>query len=135
MDRTDAWTARSGSPFAVIQIDSVALPDEPCRDDDMSHRWSAVTGGALPRANESEAARQFTDAEGLRWTVVEERIPSDDWTSADEENHRAGYGVGWLHFCCAALRRRLRLFPAIWQTLSDADLDRLCRRALRTRPA
>jgi hypothetical protein len=101
----------------------------------MSHRRTAVTGGALPRTGDPEATRQFTDAEGLRWTVVEERFPSADWTSADEDHHRAGYGVGWLHFGCAAWARRLRLFPTIWQKLSDVELDRLCRRALEKRPS
>jgi hypothetical protein len=101
----------------------------------MSHWWPAVTSGDSSRAGESEVTRQFTDADGLRWTVVEVRIPSDDWTSADEEHHRAGYVVGWLHFSCAAWRRKLRLFPAIWRSLSDAELDRLCRRALETRPS
>lgn len=81
----------------------------------------------------SGAPRRFTDARGLRWTVAQESIPRADWTTADEDNHRAGYGVGWLHFACAACRRRLRLFPVRWQALSDAELDRLCRRAMQVR--
>lgn len=70
------------------------------------------------------------DADGHRWTVVEEPFPWAEWTSADEDSHRAGYAVGWLHFACAECRRRLRLFPVRWRALPDAELDRLCRRAL-----
>lgn len=73
--------------------------------------------------------RYFTDAQGRRWTVVEEPIPRRDWTSADEDTHHAGYPVGWLSFSSGPVRRRLRLFPAYWWTLPDAELARLCHRA------
>ena len=89
--------------------------------------WSTL------RFSGSKAPRQFTDPEGRRWTVVEERIPPADWTSADEDHYLAGYGVGWLYFDCAEWRKRLRFFPLLWQTLTDAELDRLCRRALAIR--
>ena len=94
-----------------------------------------MTGRVLFGSGGSEARRQFTDAEGLRWTVAQERIPRDEWTSADEDNHRAGDAVGWLHFGCAECRRRLRLFPSLWLALSDAELDRLCRRAREVPPS
>lgn len=80
-------------------------------------------------AERPEGRRSFTDADGVSWTLAEEPIPLADWTSADEDSHRAGYAVGWLHFTCVDRRKRLRLYPARWWTLSDAQLDRLSRRA------
>jgi hypothetical protein len=60
---------------------------------------------------------------------VEHLLPPVGWSSADAESDRAGYPVGWLCFSCGTERKRLRLFPAAWRMLSDADLERLCRRA------
>ena len=94
-----------------------------------------MTGVVPPASGGPTPPRKFTDPEGRRWTVTEEQIPRADWTSADLDHHRAGYGVGWLQFACAARRKRLRLFPADWQGLSDAELDRLCRRALEMPPS
>ena len=81
-------------------------------------------------AREPEGPRRFTDAAGRHWTVTEELIPPAEWTLADKDGHAAGYAVGWLHFSCAGLRKRLRFFPSHWRTFSDAALDQLCRRAL-----
>ena len=75
----------------------------------------------------------FSDAEGRHWTVTEEPIPEGEWTSADEETGRSGYAVGWLTFVCGMVRKRLRLFPMQWRCLSDAELERLCRRARTSR--
>jgi hypothetical protein len=88
-----------------------------------------VTSGARIRAAEGDGARYFTDAEGRRWRVTEDPTPLEEWTSADEETRHAGYPVGWLSFVCDTMQKRLRLFPARWRALSDAELDRLCRRA------
>jgi hypothetical protein len=87
----------------------------------------AVTPNA--RAGEPGAPRYFTDAHGRRWKVVEEPIPSRDWTSADQDTHLSGYPVGWLTFSFRRVRKRLRLFPAYWWALPDAELARLCHRA------
>jgi hypothetical protein len=76
-----------------------------------------------------DGPRYFRDGDGQRWAVAEEPTPRGEWSSADRETHRSGYPVGWLSFVCGTLRKRLRLFPAEWRTLSDAELDRLCRRA------
>ena len=89
-----------------------------------------MTSATASGAGEHEGQRSFTDSDGRHWSVVEELIPRADWTAADDDGHRAGYAVGWLHFHCADLRKRLRLFPVRWRALSDAELDRLCRRAL-----
>ena len=94
-----------------------------------------MTTGAASLARAPEGSRQFTDAEGHRWTVVEEWIARVDWTASDEDSHRAGYGVGWLHFACTEHRKRLRLYPVLWLALSDAELDRLCRRAREVPPS
>lgn len=89
-------------------------------------RSAADDDGGAPRA-----ARHFSDADGRRWTVTEEPIPASEWTSADEDADRAGYPVGWLAFVCGSVRKRLRLFPKQWHALTDAELERLCRRARR----
>jgi hypothetical protein len=70
--------------------------------------------------------RQFVDAQGRRWAITEDLLPPAEWNSSDAETHRAGYAVGWLCFCCGTERKRLRLFPAAWRTLSGADIERLC---------
>jgi len=69
--------------------------------------------------------RRFVDADEGRWTV---------W----EVHYRASvHGVrvwpelagGWLAFQCRAERRRLWPVPDAWETLSAAELERLCRLA------
>ena len=75
-------------------------------------------------------ARRFADADGRRWSVVEDLFPRDLWTTADEDTNRSGYPVGWLRFTCDDLHKRLRLFPTGWRSLTEAQLERLCRRAL-----
>ena len=84
---------------------------------------------AQVRDGEPDGPRYFRDSRGRRWALTEELTPLAEWTSADAETHRSGYPVGWLSFVSGSLRKRLRLFPAQWRTLSDAELDRLCRRA------
>ena len=94
----------------------------------------AVTATVSVRGGEPNGRRWFIDAEGRHWTVAEELIPRAEWTTADEESHRAGYGVGWLHFTSAAVRKQRRFFPLHWRTLSDAELETLCERALAISP-
>jgi hypothetical protein len=57
-----------------------------------------VVGGAAPEG----ARRRFLDRRGTAWEVHEERIPVEEWTSADAEAHESGYGVGWLIFAGVA---------------------------------
>jgi hypothetical protein len=87
----------------------------------------ARADGAPAAADES---RGFVDVQGRRWAVTEELAPTGEWNSSDEDTHRSGYPVGWLWFASDGMRKRLRLFPAGWRTLADAELERLCRRAL-----
>jgi NADH:ubiquinone oxidoreductase subunit len=85
-----------------------------------------------PKAGARE--RRFVDSAGVSWVATEEPIPADEWTNADEQADGAGYGVGWLHFDCERHQpRRLRLYPKEWQSLTDAQLTALCRRARRTK--
>ena len=88
-----------------------------------------MTSATPSLAGEHDGQRSFTDSDGRHWRVTEELIPRAEWTASDDDGHRAGYAVGWLVFHGAELRKRLRLFPVHWRTLSDEALDRLCRRA------
>ena len=72
-----------------------------------------------------EGIREFRDGAGQLWTVWESPIPTAEWTTADEQAHLAGYGVGWLCFQCGARLRRHRLYAARWRQLSDARLEQL----------
>jgi hypothetical protein len=77
------------------------------------------------------ARREFRDAAGREWVAYERPILAAEWTTADIQSDLAGYGVGWLCFESAERRLRLRLYPKQWHRLSDAELERLCRRARR----
>ena len=96
-------------------------PREPTPGDPVG---AARTGGAPEGAR-----RTFTDRHGTLWHVREERIPLEEWTTADVESRQSGYGVGWLVFEREGVRRRVRLYPADWQRASDGELARLCGRA------
>ena len=89
----------------------------------------AVTRQSSAHVGDVDGPRSFTGLDGRRWTASEEPTPPDEWSSADRETHGSGYPVGWLSFACDGVRKRLRLFPAHWRALSDAELDRLCQRA------
>jgi hypothetical protein len=73
--------------------------------------------------------RSFTDTRGTVWTVHEEHTPPEEWSTADLESSQHGYGVGWLVFESADVRKRLRLYAANWHEVSDQELETLCRRA------
>ena len=75
--------------------------------------------------------RRLTDRRGTAWDVHEDRIPVDEWSTADVESSQNGYGVGWLVFESDDHRKRLRLYPAAWHQLSDQELETLCGRARR----
>ena len=76
------------------------------------------------------AGREFRDRANRLWTVCEAPFPVAEWTSANDEEDIAGYGVGWLWFRSGDVQRRRRLYPKWWDRLSDADLERLCQGAL-----
>jgi hypothetical protein len=65
------------------------------------------------------------------WTVHEDRTPPDEWSTADLESSRHGYGVGWLIFEGGDVRKRLRLYAANWHESSGQELEQLCGRAHR----
>jgi hypothetical protein len=50
---------------------------------------------------------------------------------ADFEHSQSGYGVGWLVFERAGVRKRVRLYPADWYGLRDDELEKFCGRARR----
>jgi hypothetical protein len=58
--------------------------------------------------------REFVDAEGARWRVYEQ--------AASDYDRRRGTS---LIFASDAAVRRVRAFPADWQSLSDEELARL----------
>ena len=74
--------------------------------------------------------RSFTDAGGVLWEVWDVR-PHRRATATGERPLRvsAGLAEGWL--CCETRheRRRVAPIPEGWETLSDAELEALCRRA------
>ena len=100
----------------------------------MPHRDRA-TPRAVPVAVDlapESARRTLTDTRGRIWAVREDRIPPEEWSAADADQAAHGYGPGWLLFELGAdTRKRLRLYPARWDKLPDADLERLCARARR----
>ena len=94
------------------------------------------------------AHRIFTDSENTTWLVLavypyadERRAERDrrqsDATVDPERRHlgvrrvsvRRGMERGWLVFKADTGRRRLTPIVDGWDSLSDTDLDRLCRRA------
>jgi hypothetical protein len=70
------------------------------------------------------AARNFEDSAGTRWEVFEVRR-----TSHKAEAVSPGLEGGWLAFASGSRKRRLAPYPAEWQTVDDAELERLCRLA------
>lgn len=84
------------------------------------------SAGDLRGSVPGDLRREFRDAAGRTWIVSESPIPTGEWTTADDETWRAGYGVGWLCFQCGTTRRRRRMYPKRWSRLSDVELERLC---------
>jgi hypothetical protein len=65
-------------------------------------------------ADPPKVEREFVDAEGARWRVHEQ--------AASDYDRRRGTS---LIFASEAAVRRVRVFPADWQSLSDEELVRL----------
>lgn len=73
-------------------------------------------------------AREFTDSDGVRWTV-RAIIPELPPVSHRTLLTRPGYENGWLSFRSDALSCRIAPFPAHWQSISDYELERWCMKA------
>jgi hypothetical protein len=109
----------------------------------------APEGGAAEGAPPCYTPQQvrFTDARGVLWTVrcahrladagaagapVADGPPSGLPVLIDDEGSRIAAcraGRCWLEFASAAERRRLRLVPPRWYTLSPTALALLCEEA------
>lgn len=76
-----------------------------------------------------EMRREFRDVDARLWTVFESLIPLNEWTAADHDTHKAGYGIGWLCFDTANEWRHLRIYPRQWWKLNDDALLRLWRQS------
>lgn len=70
---------------------------------DPNNRTDAATGSRPPRS--------FVDADGVRWQVYERQV--------NDYDRRSGIS---LIFASEGAVRRVRNFPADWDTLSDQDL-------------
>lgn len=98
------------------------------RDPTPGRPAKAVPGAVAPEGTR----RRFTDRRGGAWDVHEERIPVEEWSTADVDASANGYGVGWLVFACGDVAKRLRLYPAHWHQVPDRELETLCSRARRS---
>ncbi len=90
--------------------------------------------------------RQFRDSRSVDWDVWEvmptiaekpildrrSSLRADALVSRTEEwlLPSAGMSNGWLLFESSAEKRRLVPIPDGWSHISDAELDRLCQRAI-----
>ena len=71
------------------------------------------------------ALREFRDANGVEWRVWA-TIPAATEVVRIVVGTLGTLDGGWLTFECAEGRRRLAPFPADWDSLSDAELERCC---------
>jgi len=76
------------------------------------------------------AERSFSDRHGVAWTVHEVRR-----TDVTAGTVRPGLERGWLLFHSPTEKRRFGPPPAAWDSLSDAELEELCEKALLSKPA
>lgn len=76
------------------------------------------------------ALREFTDGTGCRWRVWDIR-PEEMHKAARAEDHLQSVISGWLAFESneSTEKRRLSPIPSGWETATDAELERLLRRA------
>lgn len=75
------------------------------------------------------ALREFSDGKGVLWRVWDVTPDALSKRTAAEDYMR-DWQDGWLCFESDSGRRRLADFPAGWESLSDAQLERLLERAL-----
>jgi hypothetical protein len=76
----------------------------------------------MPRGDVT--ARTFQDSAGGVWEVFEVHRTSRHAVAVSP-----GLEGGWLAFVGRDVKRRLAPFPAEWQTMPPADLERLCAKA------
>lgn len=74
------------------------------------------------------AVREFTDRAGVAWRVWPV-TPSQLRPRTAAEDYLGEYGEGWLCFEAAHERRRLAMYPATWDTMSEPELCALLERA------
>jgi hypothetical protein len=108
--------------------------DSKVRDEGESETRDAETPAPPDRSAladlKPEGIREFADARGSQWHVWE--VPAEQLASRARPGTYAGeFEAGWLAFECAdgGQRRRLPGYPRDWRSLSDAELDALCRQA------
>jgi len=100
---------------------------------------AAAAATALPSCYTPQQVR-FTDRRGVLWTVRCAHRPADGEPAPvagalpviDDEGSRIAAcreGRCWLEFTAGRERRRLRLVPPRWYTLSPAALAVLCEEA------
>jgi hypothetical protein len=76
------------------------------------------------------ALREFTDSTGCRWRVWDIR-PEQMHAATRAEDHLQNVIHGWLAFeqASGGEKRRLSPIPGRWESLPEADLERLLERA------
>jgi hypothetical protein len=83
---------------------------------------------ASARYSPESNARDFTDSNGVPWTV-REIIPEMRRSERRTMLTRPGYESGWLSFRSEEMSCRIAPFPASWRTISDYELERWCMKA------
>ena len=83
---------------------------------------------ASKRYTPESSSRDFTDSNGVRWTV-REIIPEFRASERRTLLTRPGYENGWLSFRCQGMSCRIAPYPDAWRTISDYELERWCMRA------
>ena len=94
----------------------------------MGRATSAAASPAATRYTPDHGFRDFTDNDGVQWTV-REIIPEPRATRNRTLLTRPGYENGWLSFRSEGMTCRIAPFPPNWQTISDYELERWCMRA------
>ena len=99
---------------------------EPAREPSRSGRFSGQRSST--RYTPESRAREFTDNDGVRWTV-REIVPEARAVRWSSILMRPGYENGWLSFRSDEMSCRIAPFPANWRSISDYELERWCMKA------
>jgi hypothetical protein len=86
----------------------------------------AVMADAEAAASPGAAHRTITDARGVTWDVF---AVHPEARLSPHSQLRGTFSQGWLCYDSGTEKRRLSPIPENWQSLSDADLERLAERA------
>jgi hypothetical protein len=81
-----------------------------------------------PAYTPESRAREFTDNDGVRWTV-REIVPEVRSVTHRTLLTRPGYENGWLSFRSEAMSCRIAPYPANWRLISEYELERWCMKA------